>query len=129
MTYGDAAHLVRLCAAADALIGTEVFALNDAAARVTRALAADTTTSGHGMSGMLTGSSTVDRVMSRSVALLDIQGKGVGRPVSDLLGGGFATGSGTSAISSTSGRAIPALPRTSGAPRSIRRASCGRPPP
>ncbi|GAA1019699.1 glucarate dehydratase [Acrocarpospora pleiomorpha] len=87
-TYGDEAHLARLRGAADALIGTEVFALNDAAARVTRVLAADTTTGGHGMSGMVTGSSTADRVLSPfEVALLDIQGKTVGRPVSDLLGG------------------------------------------
>jgi glucarate dehydratase len=40
------------------------------------------------MSGMVTGSSAVDRVMSPfDVACLDIQGKLVGRPVSDLLGG------------------------------------------
>ncbi|GAA3733246.1 glucarate dehydratase family protein [Plantactinospora mayteni] len=87
-TYGDEAHLARLRAAADALIGAEVFALNDAAARVTRVLAADTTTGGHGMSGMVTGSSTADRTLSPfEVALLDIQGKAVGQPLSDLLGG------------------------------------------
>jgi glucarate dehydratase len=40
------------------------------------------------MSGMVTGSSTGDRVLSPfEVACLDIQGKVVGRPVSDLLGG------------------------------------------
>jgi glucarate dehydratase len=43
---------------------------------------------GHGMGGMVTGSSTADRVLSPfEVACLDIQGKVVGRPVSDLLGG------------------------------------------
>jgi glucarate dehydratase len=40
------------------------------------------------MSGMVTGSSTADRVLSAfDVAALDIQGKLLGRPVSDLLGG------------------------------------------
>ena len=40
------------------------------------------------MSGMVTGSSTADRVLSPfDVAALDIQGKLLGRPVSDLLGG------------------------------------------
>jgi glucarate dehydratase len=40
------------------------------------------------MSGMVTGSNTADRVLSAfEVACLDIQGKVVGRPVSDLLGG------------------------------------------
>ncbi|WP_092556630.1 glucarate dehydratase family protein [Actinoplanes derwentensis] len=87
-TYGDEAHLARLRAAADALIGCEVFAVNDAAERVARALRKDTTTGGHGMSGMVTGSSTADRVLSPfEVALLDIQGRTVGRPVCDLLGG------------------------------------------
>ncbi|WP_232323854.1 glucarate dehydratase family protein [Catenuloplanes japonicus] len=87
-TYGDEAHLARLHAAADALIGCEVFAINDAADRVERVLRTDATTGGHGMSGMVTGSSTADRVLSPfEVALLDIQGKTVGRPVSDLLGG------------------------------------------
>ncbi|MDR7319918.1 MULTISPECIES: glucarate dehydratase family protein [Catenuloplanes] len=87
-TYGDEAHLARLHAAGDALIGTGVFDVNEAAARVTRALATDTGTGGHGMSGMVTGSSTADRVLSPfEVALLDIQGRTVGRPVVDLLGG------------------------------------------
>lgn len=40
------------------------------------------------MSGMVTGSRTADRVLSPfEVACLDIQGKALGRPVSDLLGG------------------------------------------
>ncbi|MEJ1202227.1 MULTISPECIES: glucarate dehydratase family protein [unclassified Streptomyces] len=86
-TYGGTVHLERLRRAADELAGMDVWRLNELIARTTRALGADTT-GGDGMSGMVTGSSTVDRVMSPfDVACLDIQGKVVGRPVSDLLGG------------------------------------------
>jgi glucarate dehydratase len=87
-TYGDAPHLTRLQKAADALLGVEIFATNEIEARVQQALATDTTAGGHGMSGMVTGSSTSDRVLSPfEVAVLDLQGKVLGRPVSDLLGG------------------------------------------
>jgi glucarate dehydratase len=87
-TYGDAPHLERLKLAARALAGADVFNINDMRRRVVRALAADTSVGGHGMSGMVTGSSTPDRVLSPfDVAALDIQGKILGRPVSDLLGG------------------------------------------
>ncbi|QDI68900.1 glucarate dehydratase [Streptomyces calvus] len=86
-TYGGTVHLERLRRAGDALVGMDVWSLNDLIARTTRALGADTT-GGDGMSGMVTGSSAVDRVMSPfDVACLDIQGKLLGRPVSDLLGG------------------------------------------
>ncbi|MFI1418852.1 glucarate dehydratase family protein [Streptomyces sp. NPDC020731] len=86
-TYGGTVHLERLRRAADELTGMDVWSLNELVARTTRALGADTT-GGDGMSGMVTGSSAVDRVMSPfDVACLDIQGKLVGRPVSDLLGG------------------------------------------
>jgi glucarate dehydratase len=87
-TYGDAPHLNRLKLAAGALAGTDVFDINGMRRRVITALNADTTVGGHGMSGMVTGSSTPDRVVSPfEVASLDIQGKILGRPVSDLLGG------------------------------------------
>jgi glucarate dehydratase len=87
-TYGDAPHLERLRLAARALAGADVFNINDMRRRVITALSADTTVGGHGMSGMVTGSSTPDRVLSPfDVASLDIQGKILGRPVSDLLGG------------------------------------------
>ncbi|MDF9750520.1 glucarate dehydratase family protein [Arthrobacter sp. ES3-54] len=87
-TYGDAPHLERLRLAAGALAGADVFNINDMRRRVITALSADTTVGGHGMSGMVTGSSTPDRVLSPfDVASLDIQGKILGRPVSDLLGG------------------------------------------
>ncbi|MFC9941725.1 glucarate dehydratase family protein [Streptomyces pratensis] len=86
-TYGGTVHLERLRRAAAELDGMDVWSLNDLIARTERALGTDTT-GGDGMSGMVTGSSAVDRVMSPfDVACLDIQGKLVGRPVSDLLGG------------------------------------------
>jgi glucarate dehydratase len=87
-TYGDAGHLKRLRIAADALIGADVFNTNLLRRRVAEALSKDAVQGGHGMSGMVTGSSTPDRVLSPfDVATLDIQGKLIGRPVSDLLGG------------------------------------------
>ncbi|WP_219816675.1 glucarate dehydratase family protein [Arthrobacter sp. ZGTC131] len=87
-TYGDAGHLARLHAAAAALTGTDVFSINELRRRVAAALQHDIVQGGHGMSGIVTGSSTTDRVLSAfDVAALDIQGKLLGRPVSDLLGG------------------------------------------
>ncbi|MEX5297384.1 glucarate dehydratase family protein [Kocuria sp. CPCC 205292] len=87
-TYGDAAHLRRLQVAAGAVTGVDVFNVNLLRQRVAAALAQDTVQGGHGMSGMVTGSSTADRVLSPfDVAALDIQGKLLGRPVSALLGG------------------------------------------
>lgn len=87
-TYGDAGHLARLRLAADAVTGADPFNVNDLRTRISRALAADSTEGGHGMSGMVTGSSTADRVLSPfDVAALDIQGKLLGVPVSALLGG------------------------------------------
>ncbi|MBA2813559.1 glucarate dehydratase [Streptomyces sp. KM273126] len=86
-SYGGTVHLERLRRAAEELVGLDVWSLNDLMARARRALGSDTA-GGDGMSGMVTGSSTVDRVVSPfDVACLDIQGKLVGRPVSDLLGG------------------------------------------
>jgi glucarate dehydratase len=85
-TYGDARHLARLRSAAVALTGVDVWQVNEMARVVRGSL--DDGVGGHGMGGMVTGSSTADRVLSPfEVACLDIQGKVVGRPVSDLLGG------------------------------------------
>jgi glucarate dehydratase len=87
-TYGDAGHLQRLRVAAEAITGADVFNINVLRSKVAAALAQDTIKGGHGMSGMVTGSSTADRVLSPfDVAALDVQGKLLGRPVSDLLGG------------------------------------------
>ncbi|MFE2181858.1 glucarate dehydratase family protein [Streptomyces sp. NPDC059455] len=86
-TYGGTVHLERLRRAGEELVGMDVWSLNDLTLRTRRALGSDIA-GGDGMSGMVTGSSAVDRVMSAfDVACLDIQGKLVGRPVSDLLGG------------------------------------------
>lgn len=87
-TYGDAGHISRLELAAAALPGTDIFNINELRTRIGVSLQQDTIQGGHGMSGMVTGSSTTDRVLSAfDVAALDIQGKLLGRPVSDLLGG------------------------------------------
>jgi glucarate dehydratase len=87
-TYADTGHLNRLRAVADAIVGLDAFALNDMFATATRALAGNTGADGHGLTGMITTSGTVDRVYSPfEVACLDVQGKLLGRPVSDLLGG------------------------------------------
>jgi len=91
-TYGDAAHLGRLRLAAEAAIGADPFNINTLRALVSGALRQDTVAGGHGMSGMVTGSSTDDRVLSAfDVASLDIQGRMLGVPVSDLLGGAVRT--------------------------------------
>ncbi len=56
--------------------------------RVAEVLGGDSGSDGHGLTGMITTSSTVDRVFSPfEVACLDIRGRATGRPVSDLLGG------------------------------------------
>jgi glucarate dehydratase len=87
-TYADQGHLRRLTAAAGALTGLDVFALNEMRRAVADILGGDTGSDGHGLTGMITTSSTVDRVFSPfEVACLDVQGKLLGRPVSDLLGG------------------------------------------
>jgi glucarate dehydratase len=88
-SYGDAKHLARLRTAAAELTGVDVWHVQEIAHRVRGGLArGDSGVGGHGMSGMVTGSSTADRVLSPfEVACLDIQGKAIGRPVSDLLGG------------------------------------------
>ena len=57
-TYGDAGHLARLRLAAAALHGTDIFNINELRSRIARALQQDTIQGGHGMSGMVTGSST-----------------------------------------------------------------------
>lgn len=87
-TYGDAGHLARLRLASAAVAGADPFNINDLRARITRAVSTDSTQGGHGMSGMVTGSSTADRVLSPfDVAALDIQGRALGLPVNALLGG------------------------------------------
>ena len=87
-TYGDRRHLARLRQAAATLVGTSVWHLNELTARVATDSAGDAADGGHGMSGMVTTTSTTDRLLAPfEVACLDLQGKLTGRPVSDLLGG------------------------------------------
>jgi glucarate dehydratase len=87
-TYADEGHLRRLTAAAAALAGRDVFALNEMHRAVADVLGGDAGPDGHGLTGVITTSGTVDRVFSPfEVACLDVQGKILGRPVCDLLGG------------------------------------------
>ncbi|MDQ0815274.1 glucarate dehydratase [Streptomyces sp. B3I7] len=87
-TYADEGHLRRLRTAADALVGLDVHDLGPMRRRVAEVLGGDSGSDGHGLTGMITTSSTVDRVFSPfEVACLDIRGHATGRPVSDLLGG------------------------------------------
>ena len=89
-TYADTAHLERLTAATDAIVGQDVFALNTIRSLISDRLGGDqgAGSQGSGLAGMITSSSTVDRVFSPfEVACLDVQGKASGRPVSDILGG------------------------------------------
>nr|WP_176460732.1 MULTISPECIES: glucarate dehydratase family protein [Rhodococcus] len=87
-TYADTAHLARLDAAAQAITGLDVFALNEIRDAVDTVLGTLSITGGDGVAGMITTASTTDRVFSPfEIACLDVQGKVLGRPVSDLLGG------------------------------------------
>lgn len=91
-SYGDAQHLARLHAAADDLLGADPFNTHSLRLSVRDTMARDTVAGGHGMSGMVTGSATADRVLSPfEVAALDIQGQALGLPVSTLLGGAIRT--------------------------------------
>ncbi|WP_306191135.1 glucarate dehydratase family protein [Streptomyces sp. MK5] len=87
-TYADEGHLRRLRTAADAIIGMDVHELGPMHRRIAETLGGDSGSDGHGLTGMITTSSTVDRVFSPfEVACLDIRGRAAGRPVCDLLGG------------------------------------------
>ncbi|NED59722.1 glucarate dehydratase, partial [Streptomyces sp. SID10244] len=87
-TYADSAHITRMEAAAEAIIGLDVFALNRIRAVIDERVSQLSVTGGDGVAGMITTASTTDRVFSPfEVACLDLQGKVLGRPVSDLLGG------------------------------------------
>ncbi|RDG37721.1 glucarate dehydratase [Streptomyces corynorhini] len=87
-TYADARHLERLRAVAADIVGLDVYATEELHRRVGEIISRVGGVGGSGLTGMVTTSSTVDRVQSPfEVALLDIQGQACGRPVSDLLGG------------------------------------------
>ena len=83
-TYADTAHLERLTAATDAIVGQDVFALNTIRSLISDRLGGDqgAGTQGSGLAGMITSSSTLYRVFSPfEVACLDVQGHAAGRPV------------------------------------------------
>ncbi|MDT5338496.1 MAG: glucarate dehydratase [Mycobacterium sp.] len=85
-TYADDKHLARLEAAVGAVLGLDVFALNEIRAAIADRLRGDD--AAVGTAGMITSASAVDQVFSPfEVACLDVQGHATGRPVSDLLGG------------------------------------------
>ena len=87
-TYADDQHLARLRAAAGVLAGHDVFALSEMWQAVAGLVGSQAGTDRHGLTGVITGAGTADRVFSPfEVACLDLQGKILGRPVCDLLGG------------------------------------------
>jgi glucarate dehydratase len=87
-TYGDMAHLGHLRAAADAIIGLDVFAQHQVRARVALSLGGAAGADTHGLTGPISSAGTIDRVYAAfEVACLDVAGRAIGRPVSDLLGG------------------------------------------
>lgn len=88
-TYADDAHLARLAAVADVLPGLDVYDLNGLRRRVNDVLGS---AGGTQVGGMLAIQNPADVVLSPfEVALLDIQGRELGRPVADLLGGAVRT--------------------------------------
>lgn len=87
-TYGDQAHTARVRAAAAGLVDVDVFDLHALARVVEDSLASDTSAHSRGTYGRVSTSGTLNRVLSPfEVAALDVQGKLLGRPVTDLLGG------------------------------------------
>ena len=87
-SYGDDAFLALLDAAAEAVTGLDVFHLGLIEQAVARAIGGGAFADSHGLTGGSSSSKTVLSVFAAfEVACLDAQGKSVGRPVSDLLGG------------------------------------------
>jgi glucarate dehydratase len=87
-SYGDLGHLERLRLVAASIQGADVFATSQIFTLATRALSGITGNDAHGLTGHISGPGTVLRTFSGfEVACLDVQGKLLGLPVSDLLGG------------------------------------------
>jgi glucarate dehydratase len=87
-TYGDLPHLKLLESAAAVLEGLDVFDLAALERRVAGAIGAADAPDRHGLTGDSSAAKTVARVVSPfEVALLDLQGQAIGRPVHALLGG------------------------------------------
>ena len=91
-SYGDAGHLERLRRVGDALRGVDVFATHQILVETVKALGGTVGSDAHGLTGSINAAGTVLRTFSAfEVAALDIEGKLLGRPVSDLLGGAVRT--------------------------------------
>jgi L-alanine-DL-glutamate epimerase-like enolase superfamily enzyme len=87
-SYGDDAFLELLRAAADAVIGLDVFHLGRIEQAVAAALGGGAFADRHGLTGAGSSSKTLLSVFGAfEVACLDAQGRTVGRSVADLLGG------------------------------------------
>lgn len=87
-SYGDAPHLERLRVVAKALRGVDIFATNEMLDVVSASLGGVVGSDRHGLTGQISARGTVLRTFAAfEVAALDIQGKLLGRPVADLLGG------------------------------------------
>jgi len=87
-TYGDLPHLELVRRAAAALAGLDVFDLAGLTRRITAATGATDAPDKHGLTGASSTQKTLARVVSPfEVALLDLQGQAIGRPVHALLGG------------------------------------------
>lgn len=85
-TYGDDAHVADVRAAGQALLGADAFDLAALRRRLT-ALTDASPARGHGMAWMIAADVTDALYAPYEMAALDLQGKRVGRPVVDLLGG------------------------------------------
>lgn len=87
-SYGDADFVRLLEAAAEAIVGADVFDLNAVRARVDGTVGDRVRRDAHGLTG---GSSSLKTRLSAyspfEVACLDAQGRALDRPVCDLLGG------------------------------------------
>jgi glucarate dehydratase len=91
-SYGDAGHVERLRRVGDALRGIDVFATHQILVETVQTLGGAVGRDAHGLTGSINAAGTVLRTFSAfEVAALDIQGKLLGRPVSDLLGGAVRT--------------------------------------
>jgi glucarate dehydratase len=91
-SYGDAGHLERLRRVGDALRGVDPFATHEILDVTQRTLGGVVGSDRHGLTGSIGITGTVLRTFAAfEVAALDIQGKLLGRPVSDLLGGAVRT--------------------------------------
>jgi glucarate dehydratase len=87
-SYGDAGHLERLRRVGETLRGVDPFATQTMLEVTQRTLAGVVGSDRHGLTGTIDTAGTVLRTFAAfEVAALDIQGKLLGRPVSDLLGG------------------------------------------